>query len=121
MARDSVAVQALVLNSGTVSAGQAITAANGQTIPTDGVTRKLVIQVKNTGGTNGTVSIEPGVYPPAFQQFGGSIVLTVPANSERIFVVEAARVLQADQSIYVDFTPSNFTGSTYVYQLPQGL
>jgi hypothetical protein len=114
--RDAVTIQTLTTNDGTIGTPGTITPANGQKIAAAGLTRNLVIQVKNSGTVTGTVTIAAGAYPPAFREFGGSIVLTVPGSSERIITVESARVVQSDGSVYLDFN-ATFAGTTYAYRL----
>lgn len=125
MARGTVNIQQLTANSGTSYAGTAIDGTNGLLIPAGGVTRNLMLRFTNTGGTIGTVLINPGAYPPAFRKTGGTaspagslLVIVAATTGEQWVGIESARYAQADGSIYLDFTPTTMAGSCYAYRLP---
>jgi hypothetical protein len=129
MARGTVIPTPLALNSGTVMAAGTINPANGHVVVVaDGLIRRTIFQVVNTGGTIGTVSVEPGAYPPAFEGFpgtvgaGGTLALNVPIGGTVMFILEGAKYVQADgQSIFFDFSPPAMQGNIYAYELPQNL
>ena len=121
MARGTVGIGTVVANAGGTIAATNIDTTNGLLVPAGGLTRNMFVRVKNTGGTQGTVSIEPGVYPPAFREQQGTITVLVPANGEAIIGLESARVTQADGSAWLDFTPALFTGTVDAYRLDPAL
>ncbi len=118
MPRGTISIQDLVTNGGTVGTPWSIDATNGGLIQAKAKTRRLVIQVKNTAGAQGTLSLVPGANPPAFRQGMGTATVTVPATTgERFILVESARFAQANGDIYLDFS-AGMTGSVNVYRLP---
>jgi hypothetical protein len=122
MARDAVSITSMTNNAGTAVTGTTITPTNGQSVAGGGKYRNLVLHVKNSGGTAGTVTISAGgAYSPAWRKGVGAIAVTVPANGERLITVESARVVQSDGSIYLDFTPASMVGTTAAYRLPADL
>jgi hypothetical protein len=122
MARGTINIGTVVANAGGSIAATAIDTTNGLLIPAGGLTRNLFARVKNTGGTAGTISIQPGDYPPAFRQSQGTVTVTVPANGEVFIGLESARLTKsADGSVYMDFTPALFTGTVDAYRLDPAL
>lgn len=118
MARDAVTVTTLGLNAGTLEpAGTAISVANGASVAAGGDTRGLLIRVAAT--TGGDITIQSGSKPPAELASNGDLVQEVATNDERIFVVEGARFIQADGSIWIDFEAAT-AGTVWAYRLPQG-
>ncbi|NLH98501.1 MAG: hypothetical protein GX446_03310 [Chthonomonadales bacterium] len=122
MARDSVAITQLALSSGVAEpAGTTIAPSNGATIPAGGDTRKLIIRITNTYGSERTVTVRAGSAPPAFRQGLGDATITVPATSGvRYVTVESARFVQADGSIHLDFE-TGMTGKVMAFRLPDEL
>jgi hypothetical protein len=122
MARDSVAITQLTLNGGVAEpTGTTIAPANGAAIGVGGDTRKLLVRVTNTDGSDRAVTIKAGVNPPAFRQGLGDASVTVPATSGvRYLTVESARFAQADGAIWLDFA-TGMTGKIMAFRLPDGL
>jgi hypothetical protein len=119
MARGTVPIQTLTLNGGTIAATPlTITAADGAVIQAGGRYRRLVVHIKQTGGTAGTASLVPGNDPPAFRQGLGTATVVVPATTgERLITIESARFAQANGDIYLDFSAS-VVGTVSAYNLP---
>ncbi len=119
MARDAVTPVALAMNDGTApGAGTAINVTNGAYIPAANRSQRILLHVKNTVAAAKNVTIKAGVYPPAFRQGLGDLVVQVPATSgERLFVLESARFIQADGTIWIDFEAA-MTGTAFAYKLP---
>src|SRR6185295_17867276 len=105
MTRDSVAIMDLVMNGGTVAAATTINTTNGAKIVGAGRYNRILVQLKQTGGTAGTVTFKAGANPPAFRQGLGDVTVVVPiTNGERIVMVESARMAQASGGdLNVDF------------------
>ena len=122
MARDSVAITGLTLSGGVAEpGGTAIVPANGASIPAGGDTRKLVIRVTNTHGSDHTVTIRAGVNPPAFRQGIGDAEVTVAASTGvQYLTVESARFIQSDGSVHLDFD-TGMTGKVMAFRLPDAL
>ncbi len=122
MARDSVTITALGINDGMAEpAGTTIVPANGASIAAGGDTRKLVIRVTNTHGSDHVVTVRAGANPPAFRRGIGDATITVPATTGvRYITVESARFAQADGAIWLDFD-SGMTGKVMAFRLPDEL
>lgn len=122
MARDNVAITPLACSDGVAEpSGTTITPANGASIDAGGDTRKLVIRVTNTHGSDHTVTLKAGVSPPAFRQGLGDASVTVPATTGvRYLTAESARFVQADGSIWLDFE-TDMTGKVMAFRLPDAL
>ena len=126
MARTNLTVQVLAKNAGTVYSGTAIDGTNGIAVLAGSLARRAPVyfRVTNTGGTIGTVLVNPGAYPPAFTALGGTAspggtLLVVIANaSEAVFALEHAKYVQTDGNIWFDFTPTTMAGSVTCYQMP---
>lgn len=127
MARTNLPLTPLVGNSGVAEpAGTAIDQANGMNIalastaiPAAGGPRHLILQVKNTFAGTKVITIGAGVNPPAMRSALGAITFTCPASSNTfVGPFEAARVLQADGSINVDFA-SGITGTINAFLVPR--
>jgi len=129
MARGTITPVALVLNAGTGGSALAIDPVNNHVMVTaDGLLRRHFLQVINSGGTAGTVLVEPGSYPPAFEGFagtvgaGGTLLITVPIGGTAFIPLEGARVVQADGlSVNVDYTPASFTGTVFAFEMPYNI
>lgn len=120
MARDTVTVQKLTKNGATISTGQTINPSNGIIVPASGLTRNLIVEVRNTNGTIGTVTVKAGTNPPAFQAGYGDMTFTVPATTgARIMFIEAARYAQDNGEVWLDFS-ANMAGTVFAYRLPDG-
>ena len=119
MPRGTVNIQQLSVNAGSAYAGTAIDGVNGLIINAGGKTRDLLLRITNSGGTIGTVLINPGSYPPAYRSQLGTVTGTLAATTGEMYIaVESARVVQADGSIYIDFLPTTMAGQVYAYRLP---
>ena len=118
MARDNVAITAVTLNAGTAQpAGTTINVTNGAEVASND-TDNLMLEIRNTDGTDRVATIVAGVGPLAEY---GDLAITVPATSGVMMVaLEGARFVQADGKIYVNFAAS-FAGTIAAYRLPQGL
>ena len=129
MARGTVTPTLLVLNGGTVMAAGTINPSAGHVlVVADGLIRKTILQVVNTGTVAGTLSVTNGAYPPGFEGFAGTAsgsgttAITVSGSGTVMVVLEGAKYVQSDgQSIYLDFTPSTMQGNIYAYEWPQAL
>lgn len=117
MARTSLAVTALTANNNIAKpAGAAVDVANGHTIPANGKTQNLILEVANTFAGAKNVTIKAGANPPAFRSVA-DLVIAVPASSTRIISLpESAAYVQADGSLWVDYE-SGTTGTVIAYQL----
>jgi hypothetical protein len=126
MARGTVTPTPLTLNAGTAGTATAVDPVNMHVlVVADGLLRRTLLEVTNSGGTAGTVGIEPGAYPPAFEGFAGmavgagTIFVTVPIGGTAFIIVEGAKVIQADgQSVYLDYTPASFQGNVFAFETP---
>jgi hypothetical protein len=119
MPRDAVSIVNLATGAGTApGSGTAINVTNGATIAAAGETRRLIVHVKNSAGSSKNVTIKAGVYPPAFRQGIGDVVVAVANSGEQLIIVESARHVQSDGSIWLDYE-SGMTGTAFAYQLPK--
>jgi hypothetical protein len=127
MARTNLPLTALVGNSGVAEpAGTAIDQANGMVInlastavPAAGGPRHLIIQVKNTFAGTKVATIRAGANPPSMRAALGDITFTCPASANTFLgPFEAARVLQADGTINIDFA-SGITGTINALLVPR--
>ena len=118
MARDAVTVTPIPLNSSVdEAAGTTIVVANGASVDCGGDTSNLVIEIRNTDGTDRVATVKAGVGPTAGY---GDLEITVAATSGvELLALESARFGQADGKIYIDFAAS-FAGTIAAYRLPQG-
>lgn len=127
MARDAVTVTKITKHTAVaIPVGVTINTTNGANISGLGKTRKLVLIIQNTI-TNATkvATIKAGAYPPGALQGQGDLALTIPAGSTAllgtVFVtIEAARFLQADGSINVDYA-TGMTGFLSAVQIPDNV
>lgn len=121
MARDAVTVTTLASGvASTTPAGTAINTTNGAIIAGAGDTSRLLIRITNTNGTNRVATIKAGVNPPAIRQGIGDLAITVPATTGDVsLVVESARFVQADGSLWADFAAS-MAGIISATRLPKG-
>jgi hypothetical protein len=122
MARDSVAITQLSLSAGVAEpAGTTIAPANGASIAAGGDTRKLVVRITNTHGSDHTVTVKAGSADPAFRRGIGDKTVTVAATSGvQYLTVESARFAQSDGSIHLDFEVG-MTGKAMAFRLPDDL
>lgn len=106
-------------------AGTTIDQANGMNIalastaiPHGPNARQLFLRVAATGASPLAVTVRAGAYPPAFRSGEGDLSVTVTnATTKWVGPFEAARHLQADGSINVDFA-TGFTGTITAFLLP---
>lgn len=119
MARTSVPLSTLTLNGSTATpAGTTADQPNGHTIPVAGRPQRVIVRLTNTNGTNRVATFKAGVNPPAFRQSLGDLAVTVPATTGDVFVVlESARFVQADGSIWLDLAAS-FAGTVTAIAMP---
>lgn len=122
MARDAVTVTTLASGvASTTPAGTAINTTNGAIIAAAGDTARLLIRITNTNGTNRVATVKAGVNPPAIRQGIGDLAITVPATTGDVsVVVESARFMQADGSLWIDFAAS-MAGICSAVRLPKGV
>lgn len=121
MARDAVAITNIPQGTPTANpAGTAITPANGQQISMTGVkSRRLLVRVTNTSGSDRIVTIEAGAYPPAQRASLGALTFTVVATTgDMLIPVDTSRYKQADGNIYLDFVAGH-TGIVSCTQLTE--
>jgi hypothetical protein len=129
MARDAVTVTKITKHTAVaIPGGVTINTTNGANITGLGKTRKLILIIQNTI-TNLTkvATIKAGVYEPAALQGQGDLALVIPAGPTAtpllgvVFVtIEAARFLQADGSINVDYA-TGMTGFLAAVQIPDNV
>lgn len=118
MARDAIPVVAGVVNAATAQgAGVAINTTNGGNLAAAGMTDTIVLIVDHTTVSDKVLTVKAGVYPPAFRQGIGDLALTITASTKQYIFLEAARFVQADGSINVDFA-SGMTGTCFAVRLP---
>ncbi len=122
MARDSVPITQLTLSGGVAEpAGTSIVPANGATIAAGGDTRKLIVRVTNTHGSDHVVTVRAGANPPAFRQGIGDASVTVAATTGvQYLTIESARFVQSDGSVHLDFD-TGMTGTVMAFRLPDAL
>ncbi len=118
MARTAVPITSLPANAGTAgAAGTAADPTNGHLIAAGGLTRRLLLVVKNTAAGAKNATLKAGVNPPAFRAGVGDLVVSVPATTGvRYIVVEAARFAQANGDINLDLEAGT-TGTVEAYRL----
>ena len=105
--------------------GTAVDQANGMNIalattaiPHGPQARSLVLRVANTAAAPHNVIIRAGAYPPAFRTGEGDLLVSVTnATTKWVGPFEAARHMQADGSVNVDFDAS-FTGTITAFLVP---
>lgn len=119
MPRDSVTITTPALNAGTdTPAGTTINTTNGAVIAAGGRTRKMLLRITNTNGSDRVATVKAGVGPRAGI---GDLAITVPATTGDVLVpVESARFGQANGDIYVDFAAS-MAGKISALRLPADL
>lgn len=119
MARDAIPIVQSVINAGTAEgAGVAINPTNGGNIAIDGVTDRHLLIILNSFAGAKNVTIKAGIYPPAFRQGLGDLVIACPQSTQRqIIPLESARFAQADGTINVDFEAA-MTGTAFCVKLP---
>lgn len=106
-------------------AGTAVDQANGMNIalasgaiPHAPNARQLFLRVANNAASPFTAIVRAGAYPPAFRTGEGDLTVTVTnATTKWIGPFEAARHLQADGSVNIDFGVG-FTGTITAFLLP---
>lgn len=105
--------------------GAAIDQANGMNvalastaIPHGPNARQLLLRVDNTAASPYAVIVRAGAYPPAFRSGEGDLSVTVTnATVAWVGPFDAARHVQADGSINVDFA-SGMTGTITAFLVP---
>jgi hypothetical protein len=128
MARGTITPVAIPLNAGTAGSPIAIDSTNNhQLITSDGMIHKIVLQFVNTGTVTGTISVEPGVYPPAMLAAfpgtaagtaGGTLIQTVAAGGTAYMLVEGGKFVQADgKTVYIDYS-TGWTGQAVALEVP---
>lgn len=121
MPRVEIPITDLSLNGGVAAASTTADATNDHFINPGGNTGKLVLWAKNTAAAPADLTVVAGADPPAFRSGLGNLTVTVPAtNGERLIVLESARFVRKDGTIYIDLA-SGFTGSLACYRLPKGV
>jgi hypothetical protein len=119
MARDNVPIVIGAINADNLQgAGVAITVANGANVLAAGVTDNLVLLVQNTFAGAKILTIRAGVYPPAFRN-QGDLTISLTQAFHYVFL-EAARFVQADGSINLDYEAA-MTGTVWCIKLPPEL
>lgn len=106
-------------------AGTAVDQANGMNIalasgaiPANPTARMLFLRVANTAAGPLNVIVRAGVKPPAFRADIGDLLVSVTnATTKWIGPLEAARFMQNDNSINVDFA-ATFTGTITAFVSP---
>lgn len=87
-------------------------------IPSASSAELLLLRVANTFTSPVACIIRAGAYPPAFRQGLGDLSVTVTnATTRWIGPLEAARHIQADGSINIDFG-AGFTGTITAFLVP---
>jgi hypothetical protein len=122
VARDAITPVVGVMNGQIAEgAGTTIVVANGGNIALPagavGVTDRLIIRVDNTFAGAKIFTIRAGIYPPAFRASMGDLAISILSSSKAYFFIEAARFLQADGSINVDYEAA-MTGTVYAILVP---
>lgn len=134
MARTNLPLTALTANGAVLNnGGTAIDAANGMNIqlpttglPASGFEDRLVLYVQNTTASTKTVTVRAGANPnylnvPAFRAGQGDFTsgnLSATTGSAFIGPFEAARFMQVDGSINVDFA-AGMTGLIWAVLVPR--
>jgi hypothetical protein len=119
MARTDVPVTSLTANAENDNPGTtALDATNGHSIDVNGVTDRLLIEVKNTFAGSKTFTVKAGANPPAVRAGLGDLAVVQGAQNDiSIVVLEASRFVQADGKVYVDLAAS-MTGTIRAIRLP---
>lgn len=128
MARTAIAVSTLpgVAAAGLVDpAGTAIDQANGMNValasgalPAAPAARHLFLRVNNSAAGVHVATVRAGVNPPSFRAGIGDLAVSIPATSTKwIGPLEAARFVQADGSVNVDFDAGT-TGTITAFLTP---
>lgn len=133
MARTNLPTSTFVLPTGAATstglldpAGTAIDQANGMNIalasgalPSAPTAHNLYLRVNNSAAGPHNVIVRAGAYPPAFRAgLGDLTVSVVNATTRWIGPFEAARHMQADGSINVDFDAGT-TGTITAFLSPE--
>lgn len=129
MARTAIAVNTLPGNAAAGlldPAGTAVDQANGMNIalasgavPANPTARNLFLRVANTAVSPFTVIVRQGVNPPSFRAPIGDLTVTVTnATTKWVGPLEAARFMQNDGSINVDFDAGT-TGTITAFVSPE--
>lgn len=116
MARGTITVINMALNSGTVGAGT-IDQTNGNAIAAGGYTEALVIHFDNTGDA-GTISVLPGDNPPALTAGLGTLSVALGGTAETFLMLDGSRFCQDNGEIHLDFT-SGMAGGLNAYRVKQ--
>lgn len=121
MARGTI-TPSLLTTTGVLATPGTITSSDGAYIDVAGLAgasvERLIIQVKYTSASAGTVHFLPGDNPPAFLAGQGTTSMTYTAGtSEKLLVLEGAKVLQSDNTINVDVVGSDVV--MRVYAMPK--
>ena len=117
MARDNIPIVVCTENADNLEgAGVAINTTNGGNLAAGSFTDRLVLRVDQTFAGTLNLTVRAGVYPPAFRQGMGDLVLAL-TQAKHIIFLEAARFVQADGSINIDYQ-ATMTGTVYCYQVP---
>jgi hypothetical protein len=104
MARTAVTVTALSGNSGVAQpAGTTIDPTNGHVI-NNAKPEQLILRVTNTNGTQRTLTIKAGDYPPAVAAGLGDYTIVIAATTGVAIVgpFESGRFLQSDGTLQID-------------------
>lgn len=119
MARTNVPLSLSVLNGSlTTPAGTTADQPNGHIIPVASRSQRIIVRLTNTNGTARVATFKAGVNPPAFRKDLGDLAVSVPATTGDVLVVlESARFVQADGSIWVDLAAS-FAGTVTAISMP---
>ena len=120
MARDTLTIQTLPLNSGTAPTGQAVTAANGIMLQANDTHK---VGFLYTSVASGTITLKAGTAPAsglpavAYRAGLGDAAFTVGGTAWSVFTAETARFLQPGGSILIDFQ-SGMAGTIYAFKVP---
>ena len=120
MARSEIPVELGVLNTKDALTGDTVDTTNYHYLNTDD-TQGLVLLFDHTGGTDGTVYVQAGANPPAFEAGLGILTLTITAGALNAIPLDGARFANAGQ-ININVTGGDINGTkVYAVRLPRGL
>lgn len=87
-------------------------------IPSAPTAHNLYLRVANSAASPFAVIVRAGAYPPAFRSQLGDLSVTVTnATTRWVGPLEAARFMQTDNSINIDFA-TGFTGTITAFLSP---
>ncbi|WP_433067417.1 hypothetical protein [Dactylosporangium sp. CS-033363] len=121
MARTPITVQAMPVNSAIASpAGTTIDPTNQHVIAA-AKPEKLLLRVTNTNGTQRTITLKAGAYPPAWAAGQGDLACVVAATTGVAVLgpFESGRFLQKDGSLLIDCEAS-MAGVIQAFELARG-